>query len=74
MDFDLGDQPVTEDNDEPAFVSFILEAMCDECVIADAQKTACTSSRRSAVPMRAENKETKSLCGTKPHARTISQV
>lgn len=38
MDFDLRDQPVTEDNDEPAFVysAFILEAMCDECVIADA--------------------------------------
>ncbi len=41
MDFNLGDQPVTEDNDEPAFVysAFILEAMCDECVIADAPES-----------------------------------
>ena len=38
MDFELGEQPVTEDDREPALVyaAFILEAMCDECVIGDA--------------------------------------
>ena len=38
MDFALGDEPVAEHTDEPALVysAFILEAMCDECVIGDA--------------------------------------
>ena len=38
MDFELGEQPVTEDDREPALVyaAFILEALCDECVIGDA--------------------------------------
>lgn len=38
MDFELGNHPVTEDDREPALVysAFILEAMCDECVIGDA--------------------------------------
>lgn len=38
MDFALGDQPVSEDQSEPALVysAFILEAVCDECAIVDA--------------------------------------
>lgn len=38
MEFELGDAAVTEDDREPALVysAFILEAMCDECVIGDA--------------------------------------
>lgn len=41
MDFGLGDQAVTEDTNEPAFVysAFILEAMCDECVITDSPRS-----------------------------------
>lgn len=37
MDFNLGTEAVTEDDNEPAFVysAFILEAMCDECIISD---------------------------------------
>ncbi len=37
MEFELGDLPVAEDEREPALVysAFILEAMCDECVIGD---------------------------------------
>ncbi len=37
MEFELGETPVTEDDREPALVysAFILEAMCDECVIGD---------------------------------------
>lgn len=38
MEFELGGASVTEDEREPALVysAFILEAMCDECVIGDA--------------------------------------
>lgn len=41
MDFNLGTEAVTEDDNEPAFVysAFILEAMCDECVISDAPQS-----------------------------------
>ena len=41
MDFALGTDAVTEDDNEPAFVysAFILEAMCDECVISDAPES-----------------------------------